>query len=57
MKASAIFTSNDIIVNIGVIVAGSLVKFSGTAYPDLIVGAVLFILVARGAFRIMKLAR
>lgn len=57
MKASAIFTSNDIIVNVGVIVAGLLVKFTGTAYPDLVIGAILFLVVARGAFRIMKLAR
>ncbi|NQV29940.1 MAG: cation transporter [Candidatus Marinimicrobia bacterium] len=57
MKASAIFTSNDIIVNLGVIIAGILVKLTSTAYPDLIIGAVLFWVVARGAFRIMKLAK
>lgn len=56
MKASAIFTSNDIIVNLGVITAGVLVKFTSTAYPDLVIGAILFIVVARGAFRILKLA-
>lgn len=57
MKASAIFTSNDIIVNLGVITAGVLVKFTSTAYPDLVIGAILFIVVARGAFRILKLAK
>lgn len=57
MQASAIFTSNDIIVNIGVITAGLLVKFTSTAYPDLVIGAILFVVVARGAFRIMKLAK
>ncbi len=57
MQASAIFTSNDIIVNLGVISAGILVKLTATATPDLIIGAILFMVVARGAFRIMKLAR
>lgn len=57
MQASAIFTSNDIIVNLGVITAGILVKLTATAYPDLVIGAILFMVVARGAFRIMKLAR
>jgi Co/Zn/Cd efflux system component len=56
MQASAIFTSNDIIVNLGVITAGILVKVTSTAIPDLIIGALLFVVVARGAFRIMKLA-
>jgi len=57
MQASAIFTSNDIIVNIGVMLAGVLVHFTSTRYPDLIIGAFLFIVVARGAFRILKLSK
>ncbi len=57
MQASAIFTSNDIIVNLGVITAGIMVRFTSTAFPDLIIVAFLFIVVARGAFRIMRLAR
>lgn len=57
MKASWIFTSNDVIVNIGVIVAGVLVFVTGSNIPDLLVGAGIFILVATGAFRILKLAR
>jgi cation diffusion facilitator family transporter len=57
MKASMIFTSNDVIVNIGVIVAGILVYFTNSKYPDLIVGLIVFFLVARGAFRILKLAK
>jgi len=56
MQASVIFTSNDIIVNLGVITAGILVKITSTVYPDLIIGAILFVIVARGAFRIMKIA-
>ena len=55
MKASMIFTSTDVIVNIGVIVAGALVYFTLSNLPDLIVGTIVFVLVAIGAFRILKL--
>ncbi|MGB1039974.1 MAG: cation transporter [Flavobacteriales bacterium] len=55
MKASMIFTSNDIIINSGVIMAGVLVKYFNSSYPDLIIGAIVFLIVANGAFRILKL--
>jgi Co/Zn/Cd efflux system component len=57
MQASMIFTSNDIVINLGVIVAGLLVYLLDSKYPDLIIGTVVFIIVARGAFRILKLAK
>lgn len=57
MKASMIFTSNDIIINLGVIVAGVLVFMLNSNYPDLIIGALVFILVIRGSFRILKLGK
>ncbi|HEY1033255.1 MAG TPA: cation diffusion facilitator family transporter [Flavipsychrobacter sp.] len=57
MEASYIFTSNDVIANIGVIVAGIVVYFTQSAYPDLIIGTIVFLLVARGAFRILKLSK
>lgn len=57
IQASWIFTSNDVIVNISVIVAGTLVYFSGSNLPDLLVGAAVFCLVGYGAFRILKLSR
>lgn len=57
MKASWIFTSNDVIANLGVIAAGILVFFTGSKIPDLLVGAAVFCLVAYGAFRILKLAK
>jgi len=56
MQASMIFTSNDIIINIGVIVAGVLVYFTASKYPDLIIGGMIFLIVIRGAFRILKLS-
>ncbi|HEU4325280.1 MAG TPA: cation transporter [Roseiflexaceae bacterium] len=57
IKASQIFTSNDVLVNIGVIVAGVLVFFTSSNTPDLVVGAVVFCLVASGAFRILQLSK
>lgn len=57
MQASMIFTSNDVIVNIGVIVAGVLVFLTQSQYPDLIVGTIVFLLVARGAFKILALGK
>lgn len=57
MKASMIFTSNDVIINLGVIVAGVLVYLLHSNYPDLIIGAIVFILVIRGALRILKLGK
>lgn len=57
MQASIIFTNNDVLVNVGVIIAGVFVYFTNTKLPDLIVGGIVFVFVARGAFRILKLAR
>lgn len=56
MQASMIFTSNDIIVNGGVITAGFLVSILDSKIPDLITGAIVFTFVIRGSFRILKLA-
>ena len=57
MKASAIFTSNDIVINFGVIVAGVLVFLTSSKYPDLIIGTIIFGIVIRGAIRILNLAK
>ena len=57
MQASMIFTSNDVIVNLGVIVAGGLVYLTNSKYPDLIVGIIVFFIVGQGAFKILKLSK
>ena len=57
MKASMIFTANDVIINIGVIIAGVLVYFMQSKYPDLIIGSIVFLIVVRGAIRILKLSK
>ena len=57
MKASMIFTSNDIIINIGVITAGLMVYWFHSSKPDLIIGTIVFALVIQGAIRILKLGK
>ncbi|MFA5119184.1 MAG: cation transporter [Candidatus Omnitrophota bacterium] len=57
MKASWIFTSNDVLANAGVIIAGIMVYFTHSRYPDLIVGSIIFLIVARGSYRIMQLSK
>tara|TARA_Y100000385_G_scaffold148219_1_gene153780 strand:+ start:147 stop:941 length:795 start_codon:yes stop_codon:yes gene_type:complete len=57
MKASMIFTSNDVIINLGVIFAGILVNWLSSNKPDLIIGTIVFVLVIQGAFRILKLSK
>jgi Co/Zn/Cd efflux system component len=57
MKASMIFTSNDVIINLGVITAGFLVNWLNSNKPDLIIGTIVFALVIQGAIRILKLGK
>ena len=57
MKASMIFTSNDVVINLGVIIAGLLVHWLNSSKPDLIIGTIVFVLVIQGAFRILKLSK
>jgi Co/Zn/Cd efflux system component len=57
MQASMIFTSNDVIINLGVITAGVLVLWLGSGIPDLVIGAIVFVIVTLGAVRILRLAR
>lgn len=56
MKASWIFSTNDVLANIGVIVAGILVLLSGSALPDLVIGSLISVLVFIGAVRILRLS-
>lgn len=57
IKASMIFTSNDVIINLGVITAGILVNWLDSNRPDLIIGTIVFVLVIQGAVRILKLGK
>jgi Co/Zn/Cd efflux system component len=57
MRASWIFSTNDVIANLGVILAGLLVAGTHSRLPDLLVGAAIAIVVLAGAMRILKLSR
>ena len=45
----------DVLANLGVIAAGALVAWTGSAVPDLVIGAAIGGLVLRGAVRILRL--
>jgi len=55
IKASMIFTSNDVIINFGVILAGILVLLLHSNIPDLIIGTVVFLIVFKASVKIYKL--
>lgn len=55
MRASWIFSTNDVLANLGVMAAGALVAWTGSAVPDLVVGAAVASLVLAGAYRIFRL--
>lgn len=55
LKASWIFTTNDALANLGVILAGGLVWWTGSSIPDLVVGALVGLLVLSGAVRILRM--
>jgi len=57
IKASLIFTSNDVVINLGVIVAGLTVYWLKSNMPDLIIGAIVFFIVSKGAIRILSLSK
>jgi Co/Zn/Cd efflux system component len=57
MRASWIFSQNDVIVNLGVILGGVLVALMGSRFPDLVIGALVAIVVFRGGVRIIRDAK
>jgi Co/Zn/Cd efflux system component len=57
MRASWIFTTNDVLANLGVILAGQLVAVTGSAWPDLLVGTAIALLVGSGGLRILGMTR
>lgn len=54
MRASWIFSRNDVIANAGVILSGGLVWALGSRYPDLVIGLAITIVVLRGGLQILK---
>lgn len=57
MRASWIFSANDVIANMGVILAGVMVYLFDSRWPDLVIGFIVSVLVLRGAFLILKDAK
>ena len=57
MRASWIFSKNDVIANLGVILAGFLVHVLDSRLPDLVIGTLIVLVVLRGSLRIINEAR
>ena len=55
MRASWIFTTTDVIANVGVVLAGALVAWTGSSLPDLLMGLAIGLVVIAGAVRILRL--
>jgi Co/Zn/Cd efflux system component len=54
MKASFIFSANDVLVNLGIITSGILVIQLNNNYPDIIIGTIVSIIVIRGGILILN---
>jgi Co/Zn/Cd efflux system component len=54
MRASWIFSRNDVIANIGVITAGVLVSVLVSPLPDLIIGLIISVVVINGGISILR---
>ncbi len=54
MRAAWIFSANDVIANMGVIIAGVLVMVSASRWPDLVIGLTVAGIVLRGGIRILR---
>lgn len=57
MRASWIFSRNDVIANLGVILGGLLVWLLDSRWPDLIIGSLIALVILNGARHIIKDAR
>lgn len=57
MRASWIFSTNDVIANLGVIISGALVMSLGSRLPDLLIGALIAVIVVRGGLQILREAK
>lgn len=57
MRASWIFSKNDVIANLGIIIGGGLVHLLDSRLPDLIIGMLISIIVINGGLHIIRDAR
>lgn len=56
-RASAIFTNNDSLANLGILLSGLLINWLGTAIPDLLIGLVVAYIALQGGREILAQAR
>ena len=57
MRASWIFSRNDVLANLGVVIAGATVAYFQSYVPDLLIGAIISVLVISGGMRIIRETR
>lgn len=57
MRASWIFSTNDVIANAGVILSGALVWWLDMRWPDIVIGGVIVLVILRGARMILREAQ
>ena len=57
LRATWLFTRADVVANIGVILAGALVLWSGSPYPDFVIGSLIGLYVIKEAVEIRGDAR
>lgn len=54
MRASWIFSKNDVIANVGILLAAGLVYALDSSYPDMVIGLIIAVIVMRGGFQIVR---
>ena len=54
MRASWIFSKNDVIANVGVMVAGLIILNTGSRWPDIVIGLAITVVVMRGGLSILR---
>ena len=57
LKASWIFTTNDMVANLGIAASGAAVMILNSPFPDLVIGIVVVVIVLKGGRDILKEAR
>jgi len=57
MKASIIFTGNDMLVNLGIVLSGIAVMLLNSPFPDLLISLIVVGIVIKGGWEILKQAQ
>jgi len=57
MRASWVFSKNDVVANVGVVASGGVVYVTASRWPDLLIGIAIAYIVFRGALAIIEDAR